>query len=92
MYYYHVTMVHNTFCVTGAVSCCGSQLDVSMLQLETLGNFTLSAAAVSGRLTGESPGILPPGRVTDLQGSRTGYDVVLTFTAPGGQLDQGAGK
>lgn len=85
-------MVSIIFCVAGGISCCGSQLDVSLLQLDTLDSFTLSAAVVSGRLTGESPGILPPGRVTDLRGSSNGYDVVLTFTAPGGELDQGAGE
>lgn len=63
-----------------------------MLQLVDPGNFTLSPTPVSGRLTGEPHGTLPPGRVTDLRASRTGYDVTLTFTAPGGQLDQGAGE
>lgn len=70
-------------------TCCGSQLDVSLLQLDVLGNFTLSPAAVSGRVTGVSYGTLPPGRVRDLQASSTGWDVTLTFTATGGQLDQG---
>lgn len=73
-------------------TCCGSQLDVSLLQLDVLENFTLSSAAVSGRLTGMSAGTLPPGRVRDLQASSTGWDVTLTFTAPGGQLDQGTGE
>lgn len=85
-------MVNDAFCAAEKGTCCGSKLDVSGLQLDVLGNFTLSPAAVSGRLTGESPGTLPPGRVADLMVSRTGYDVTLTFTAPGAELDQGTGK
>lgn len=73
----------------GNVACCGSQLDVSLLQLQSAGDFQFSSSSVSGRFTGEDPGTFPPGRVTDLQATRDGYIVTLTFTAPGGQLDQG---
>lgn len=85
-------MINDAFCAAENVACCGSQLDVSALQLDVLDSFTMSPAPASGRLTGESPGTLPPGRVKDLHGSSTGWDVTLTFTAPGGQLDQGAGE
>ncbi|XP_063886379.1 calcium-activated chloride channel regulator 1-like [Scylla paramamosain] len=75
--------------ISGDVACCGSQLNVSSLQLITIGSFTFSSSAVSGRFTGVPPVTLPPGRVTDLEASRSGRDVTLSFTAPGAQLDQG---
>ncbi|KAK4301446.1 hypothetical protein Pmani_026402 [Petrolisthes manimaculis] len=72
----------------GEQGCCGSQLDLSGLTLVDLGPFTITSSGQHGRLTGTDPGDLPPGRVTDLRSDRLGYDVTLSFTAPGASLDQ----
>ncbi|KAK3869455.1 hypothetical protein Pcinc_025224 [Petrolisthes cinctipes] len=72
----------------GEQGCCGSQLDLSGLTLVDLGPFSVTSSGQRGRLTGTDPGYLPPGRVTDLRSERLGYDVTLSFTAPGASLDQ----
>ncbi|KAG7163239.1 Calcium-activated chloride channel regulator 1-like 3 [Homarus americanus] len=70
-------------------ACCGSKLIIPTELLDDPGSFTVSSLGVAGRTAGKQPNSLPPAQITDLKSSQAGYSVLLTFTAPGDQLDQG---
>ncbi|XP_069970673.1 calcium-activated chloride channel regulator 4 isoform X3 [Penaeus vannamei] len=71
-------------------SCCGSQITFQT-NLPSAGTFTLTSEN-AGEVTGTIPPNFPPGRVTDLRSSLTLSQVILTFTAPGDDLDQGTAE
>ncbi|KAK8730191.1 hypothetical protein OTU49_008136 [Cherax quadricarinatus] len=72
------------------LTCCGSSLPIHLLPAQ---DFTANYVSVMGSaVVVKVPGLLdifPPARVTDLRAHTSEDQVILTFTAPGDDLDRG---